>query len=303
MEDWKPRILVLGPGGVKAISMIGFLHTASKSGLLDEVQIFCGVSAGSILALLTVIGYSCNNIINIALKTDLLGDFSSINIIEIFTGLGLLSNESLQNQISKLVKHKYGYVPTLKQLHDLTHKTYVSVAFNVTDNITEYISHMNYPEMSCVTAALLSINIPFLFKKITYRGKTYVDGALGNSFPIDHFDNNQENILGVYIRSGVDSNNPNKDNSDTINNYIIKVIMVTMEEKRNITINKSSKNCRSVGIPVNTFDTTGISLDKNDKLDMVKSGMKKAEEFIKEKRDSYTPLFTSFDYESWKNEK
>src|SRR4029079_16873772 len=62
-----------------------------------------------------------------------------------------------------------------------------------------------------VDATELSSSLPFLFKKIKYRGDFYTDGGLGDNFPIDAIQDIQsKKILGITV-SGVDKPLDNKD--------------------------------------------------------------------------------------------
>ena len=54
----KPKSLILGVGGMKAICKIGYMQVMHDCGLLDDIDKIVGVSASSIIASVFAVGYN-----------------------------------------------------------------------------------------------------------------------------------------------------------------------------------------------------------------------------------------------------
>jgi predicted acylesterase/phospholipase RssA len=276
-----PEVLVLGPGGIKGISFLGFLSILDKHKMLDDVKIYCGVSIGSIICMLKTIGYTYDEILNISVDLDLLSkiDHSFKSLTKNLSSEGLISTEPIRNLLNKLVSDRYGKIPSLKEIYTEKGLTYISTTYNLTDKVTEYLSHKNEPDIDCVSASILSSAIPIVFKKITYKNKQYVDGALGNSFPIDYLDDDKHDILGVYI----DTNPVRSKKDQNMVKYLARCITTPMEERRRSNILKAGRLCQCVGINVNILFSTSFNLSVNEKIELIEAGVKRAEAFLEER--------------------
>ena len=256
-EKWLPRVLVIGPGAIKGLKILGFLSPIEDSGLLEYVDTYCGVSVGSIISLLIVAGYPIREIVKEAATFDIFRDMESISITNIITNRGLISTEGVRNKLINLVIAKLGVVPTLHGLYMQTGKSLVTVTLNATDEKCVIMNPFTHPQISCVDAVLFSMNIPFIFYQLIYQGKTYVDGALANPYPVDYFDDEKTKILGIYIKTLHDNPeirlpdiplpshnqviqriNNEADSALSITTYILKTIQSLMDHRRNHIIGK-----------------------------------------------------------------
>lgn len=194
-----PETLILGPGGAKGFMILGALKVLKEKELLKNVKRFVGISIGSSIALLMVCGYDILDILYESLEIQNIFTDLSINLTKLIIDTtekgGLISNEKIKAFLEKMVKKKFGFIPDLKKLYELTELELVSVALNLSQDRTEYISYKNFPDISCVEAVLLSMNIPLVFQQIKYNNDIYVDGALGDPYPAGMFPNS----LGVII--------------------------------------------------------------------------------------------------------
>src|SRR5688572_17633724 len=227
--DWKPRVIVIGPGGIKGLMILGFLSPLEQSGLLNKVDTYCGVSIGAIISLLMIVGYKIREIIGVASKIDIFKDASLLDVTNMINHKGLMSNEPARQKLIELVLAKLGTIPTLYELYMQTGKSLITTTLNATDELTEYMGPFTHPKTSCIDAVMYSMNIPFIhYQLIDSRGKTYVDGILGNPYPIDYFDNDQENILGIYIKTMYEDINTGL----TTSSYGYKLLEATINQRR-----------------------------------------------------------------------
>lgn len=304
---WVPRVILLGPGGVKGLLILGFLFPLEDSGILDRADVYCGVSVGAMIALLKISGYKVREIVGEAATLDLFKDMSSLAIPNIISQRGLISNGQIKHRLQQLMISKFGSVPTLHGLYMRTGKVFIATTLNTTDERCEMMGPFTHPNVSCVDATMFSMNIPFLFYQLVYQGKVYVDGALGNPYPIDYFDDGATDILGVYLKSDhsgnanrVETGEPRSpqilepvappQEAQSVGMYALKMVESVMEQRRNHLIQISSDRCKHVCLRSTTKDTTGHTVSIEEKGDMLVKGFNRGREFLEQlMTNTYTP--------------
>lgn len=278
-HTWLPRVLVVGPGGVKGLKVLGFLTPLEDAKLLRAVDTYCGVSIGAIICLLLAAGYSIREIVGEAVTLDIFKDISGFNWREAMSHRGVLSNEPVQHRLCNLLVLKFGHVPTLHELYEVTHNSFIAVTYNVTNSICAMMGPQTHPDVSCVDAVLCSMNIPFVFYQLIYQDKTYIDGAFGNPYPVDYFDNGSTDILGIYIK---DPDTAYENPELPVQVYFSKIIHALMERTRNKIIHDSSEHCKHVKIQTHIHDTVGTNMTLENKARMLVDGNNEGREFIQD---------------------
>jgi predicted acylesterase/phospholipase RssA len=315
IQSWYPRVVVLGPGGVKGLLLLGFLFPLEDNGFLDRTDIYCGVSVGALIALLKVSGYKVREIVGEAATLDLFKDVGSLAIPDIISQRGLISNEQIKRRLQQLMISKFGSVPTLHGLYMRTGKMFVSTTLNTTDERCEMMGPFTHPHVSCVDATMFSMNIPFLFYQLVYQGKVYVDGALGNPYPMDYFDDGNTDVLGIYLKSdhsGGASFAPTHppqilepvmqpQEAKSVGMYALKMVESIMEQRRNHIIQMTSDRCKHVCLKSTTKDTTGYTVTIEEKGEMLVAGFNRGREFLDQvANNTYTgppiPAHAQFSY-------
>jgi predicted acylesterase/phospholipase RssA len=279
MALWKPDVLVLGPGGVKGLKILGFLSPLEDSGLLSEVRIYGGVSIGAIISLLIIVGYTIREVVGIATNLDIFKELIEFDFKGVMPNRGFISSEPVRRKLSQLVVDKLGVVPTLHGLYLQTGRTLVTVTLNATDEESVMMSHTTHATVSCIDAVMFSMNIPFIFYQLVHQGKTYVDGALANPYPVDYFDDGQHNILGVYLRQ---SRTLASEGQLSVSSYWHKIVSSLMEQRRTNIINHCSDRCRHVCLETNTTDTMGATLSSDAKVAMIVEGYNQGKSLVKQ---------------------
>lgn len=289
VEQWLPTHLVLGPGGVKSFSILGAMLKLDEIKLLREVKTFIGVSAGSIIQALYVAGYTVREIISEVAGANLFQDIAHIDISKIKSNNGLIPNNAVKDKLNQLFEAKFGFVPTFEELYRLTGLKLVTVTMNLdSQEGVEYMSYETEPGLSVVRAIMLSMNIPFFFYQLNYRDCTYVDGAMGNPYPVDEYDTGDNRILGVYI----ETKNHVKTNS-SISLYWARTIQATMKQMKWRILKNSSSRCKHLELSCKTMDTLGLTTSAEDKANMIFSGIRDATNFIKKLDKPEDDLFLS----------
>ena len=156
--------------------MIGSLK-ALESRLVDVKEI-SGSSAGSILALLLALGLSVDEIFEISLSLNI-PEFVKLRIGSFFNKFGFVDLDPIRNKLVEVC----GCDPTFEEL-DM--KIYVS-AYCLNSSTTEYFSRDTHPKMKVIDAVCMSMAIPLIFACGKYEGKTYVDGATQEQYPMTPF--------------------------------------------------------------------------------------------------------------------
>ena len=278
-KSWFPDVLVLGPGGIKGFLQLGALFVLSGGGYFEQIKTYVGVSVGAIISLLLVANFSVKQIITVACDTNLFQDLSTFNIKDIKNNIGLISNEPIRKKLVNLLTEKWGFVPTFKQLYTITGLKLVTVTLNLDhEDGIEYMSYITEPNLSCVDAVMFSMNIPFLLYKIKYKNCTYVDGGLGNPYPIEPFDNGINNVLGIHIESNYPGKSDNADSNHGI--YFNRVIQSSTRQLKKRILAGASNKCKHIALYTSNLDTTGLTINADIKASMIIEGYKKAKEFI-----------------------
>lgn len=249
--DMTPNILVIGPGGNKGFLYLGSLLYLEEYEYLDLIDTYVGCSVGSIISLLLVIGLKIDDIVKISSNIDLV---KNINLFGITNSYGISNTKHIITKLKEVILQKYEYIPSMLELYNLTNLNLTIVSHNLSKHETEYFDHIKTPNMKCIDCVKLSINIPIIYEKISYNNNIYIDGAMGNPYPINIYDDGLNNIIGLYI----DSNNTNNDKYNNFLSYIYNVISTPMKTMRNMIIKNSSQKC--INIPL-LFDINSTGFD------------------------------------------
>ncbi|AYV86281.1 MAG: patatin-like phospholipase [Solumvirus sp.] len=268
---FKPKVLILGAGGIKGFFELGALFYLEQIKHIKNVNTFIGISIGAVISLLMVCGCEIKEIITHAVDTEIFQDFKNIDMITILNNTGITSNEKIKKKISQIVHSKFGFVPTLSQLYQMTGKTLISVTNNLTLRKAEYFSYLTEPNMSCVDSVMYSINIPGVFHKLCYRDNIYVDGALIDPYPLAIVDDGKTDILGIYIEEVEGVNLKTSSLS-----YLSQALLSPIRELREKSIASASKRCKHIKLKSSVLDTTGFTISAEEKGRMLANGHNEA---------------------------
>lgn len=276
-------VLTLGPGGVKGFLELGMLYRAEKKGLLNGIKEYIGVSVGAIICFFLNIGFTVKEIIYIAIENDMIIDFdiNNPNILKLLNDVrkhfGLFSMVKMEKILVDSVISKYGYIPTMRQLYDITKRKLTIVNYVLSDMKTEYVDCKLQPDVLCVEPVIKSISIPLIFWMSKYDDKVYIDGAFGDPYPILLRDDGVNRILGIYIKTDTESNDK-KYNNPLMYLHDVLHCMFHIATERNLL--EASKNCYNVPVESIATDPIGFSLGIEDKARMISSGIQQAKKYF-----------------------
>jgi NTE family protein len=215
--------LVLAGAGARGLVYIPCIRILEKYNLLKNLKIIIGTSIGSLIGTLYTIGYS-----GVALEKIFLNynpsDTISINedhIMHYFTKCGIENGNGLKKAITIFFKHKnLNKDITFKELYDINNIKLVIVGTNLSTSLVEYFNYEDTPDMSIITAMLISSCIPCYYMPIEYNNNKYTDGGLINNFAFNYINENElNNTIGLYT----DRNNSKINIDKGIINYFIAI--------------------------------------------------------------------------------
>ncbi len=174
-------------GSLGGLSLIGCWRALEEKGLALGIRGFSGSSIGAIMSLLMSVGYSSEELTHLCkyLKYKSLADIQLLGLLD---NMGLETGNKIVELLSGLLSRKVGKPDlTFREHWNITGRYLCITASCVETGQCEYFSINNEPDMSVLHAVRMSIAIPWLITAVTWRGKTYVDGALYDPCPVLQF--------------------------------------------------------------------------------------------------------------------
>jgi predicted acylesterase/phospholipase RssA len=189
--------------GVKNIISLGLLQKYYENGKLNNIISYIGCSSGAIIVTLLSIGYEPKYLLELLLdnKEDLSKIFIEPNSIFEIINEGYVSYDKLNKFIEKPILEKFKFIPTLKELYELTKKDLEIVAFNYTKQHTVYLSHNDkfYENLLITDSIRMSCALPIFFKKVIYKQDLYLDGWMRDKFPLKYIAKKYNKILAINV--------------------------------------------------------------------------------------------------------
>jgi predicted acylesterase/phospholipase RssA len=263
--------LVLAGGGAKGILTLGALQYAFDNLCLNNIKNYIGTSAGAMICFLLCIGYTPIEIIVYICTHHLLERIQHFNILGMINGLGASSFVTIQEELERMTISKIGFLPTLKDIYNRYGKNLICCTYNITLNKTEYISYENNPDLPCIIALKMSSNLPLIFENFLYNGNLYIDGGIGDNFPIDIGDTIGEKVLGILINNNIEIFNNGSSDIDIIE-YIYYLFFIPSMQSIESKINKVSNKCKIVRLSYEKIKFFTFNIESKIKLDMFSIG-------------------------------
>lgn len=195
--------LIFSGGGPSGVAYVGILKalldydTFQKNNLKEIIT----TSVGIIFAILYLLDYNILQIEKLVIEKDLtkLLNDEDIHIDNLLIKYGLFSNIHIGESVSSFIKHKCNKNDlTLKEFHDLSKVILTVKVYNTDLGRTEYLNHINTPNIKLTTLAMMTTAIPYLFQPVKFNDYFYVDGGLKGNFPIEKCQS--EKYLGINIK-------------------------------------------------------------------------------------------------------
>jgi len=297
--------LIFSGGGVKGLAFIGVYKYLEEIDGLRYIDKIIGVSIGSAFAFLVTLGYNYRDIYNVFINIDFSKTHSIINIdfskthsINTECLFNFVDNYGLDNgeKISKILKiflrRKYKVDDiTFNELFEKTNINLNILGTCLTTMSSTWFNLKNSPTMSVITAIKISMALPFIFMPLTIDNKIYVDGGLTNNYPIDSFNNNNKETIGIVITN--DSFKYYK--IDNIIDYMLAVLQTNFVKQDNEKIIKYFDVTIELKIDSNALE---FNITREKKQEFIDLGYEQTKNEI---RNKYSFLLKTNHY-SIKNE-
>lgn len=204
------REIVLSGGGTNSIAIVGSLQALYEKERLVSVERWIGASAGAIIALFMVLGYTPQSLYKLLLNIDYsnLNNANCDNVLSFFDTMGVIDGSKIM-QIVGMALSKKGFTEdtTFCELHSQTKKMLVVAGYNLTKGITESFSTSNTPYMKVLVACRISISVPFLFTPVVHNGHMYLDGCTIEHAPIKFAKQKDKTLVIQCVRQADDTPN------------------------------------------------------------------------------------------------
>lgn len=275
----KKKNLVLSGGSFRGYCYLGifkYIHETYPN-FFESIENIVGVSVGSIFGTLLCLGYNSNDLIKIFFEINET-KFRNINtdsVLNILNTYGLDDGEKLIKLITIFFKSKgFDADITFKQLYDITNKNLIIVGCCINTTEEVHFNYKTYPEMSIIKAIRISTSVPLLFNPVKMDNKFYMDGGMINNFPIEVFEHDLENTLGILLVGEDYYNNE----INTFQNYISGVIRCSMFNN----IKKKMEKYKDIILKIEcTFTIFDLEITKEEKQKLIDLGYDKMCSFIK----------------------
>ncbi len=185
--------LTLEGGGVKGIAYGGAVKVLEEKGVLDEITMFAGASAGSSGAAFLAMRFTAAELaeatVNTPWKDFMDGSANPIfNFNRLFAHFGYYKGDALENHLNKLFEEKTNIKDiTFKQVHE-TFGTWLKIPItNVSQRSITWLDHTSHPELKVAHACRMSSTLPLFYEAQQFEGDWVIDGGLLNNLPARAF--------------------------------------------------------------------------------------------------------------------
>jgi NTE family protein len=284
-----PRQIYLCGGGVNVIAHLGALKVLQAKSYLKNIKGWLGISAGALMALCFVLGFTIEEIEQVYLKFD----FTNVSDIDSAPGWIMNCGMDTGHRLRKLIEavlHIKGYSEaiTFKELYD---KRNISFRVYVTDlNLAKLLcfSAQDTPERSVVDAVRASMSIPYYFQPFIdpVTNHILIDGAVISNYPFFMFSEQEiSETLGIFIDTS-----PSPLEELAVDDILLRPlrIVLAMRSKYEIDLYKD----QTIHIKSGDRNPVNLSISEEGKKVLMESGRIAAVEYFKNKKTKITRRYS-----------
>ena len=214
---------MLSGGGPTLFQTLGILRKLNEVLFweISNVESIYGTSAGSIIAILLVLNFDWQVLLDYFLDRPWheAYDVTANHIFNAYNNKGLFDKDAFIKAFLPLFNAKD--IPiniNLRDFYELTEKHLVFYTFELNKFETIELSHTSHPDLELMDAVHMSSALPIIFSPRCVDGKCYLDGGMFDNYPINYCVKRVENtneILGIHIMSEEESGDTTKNISET----------------------------------------------------------------------------------------
>lgn len=272
----KYKNLVLSGGSIRGISLVGAVKKLVDLNLINlkKLKAVVGTSAGAMLALLIVLGYTIDEIWNIVYFLDM-GKMVNPNVLLFLKKCGVETGQLIYDFFENhlLEKTKISNI-NFQQLYQITNIHLTIVGSCLTTKQAIYYDHINTPNFKVCMALRISIGIPGFFTPIVIGDKKYIDGGVLNNYAMNLFEDRLEETIGVLI------SNEYSTDYEYPEQYFIAVLNLLLHNYYTMSYKRYKNNTVYVTKSPIKLSPINFNIDNHIKIALFKYGIEAVEEFI-----------------------
>lgn len=248
-------VLVLSGGGQGGWGMLGGLSELSDI----SFDVYIGTSVGGLICTLLCIGFEASELFEILKDVELTNNLSLPMFLKQY---GFSNLDCVIKHVKTLIIRKCGFVPSFSQCKQLYDKDLIITGVCLTDRITTYFKWETHPHMNILDALYITCAVPVLFVPIIYLDKVYVDGGLGDDFPINYATHKYgaNEIYGIYLENV-------KFEITCVLTFVLSVVgFLLFNQDKNKLEHIGSTNIHLIRIENNPFELVNIFRNSFDRV-------------------------------------
>jgi predicted patatin/cPLA2 family phospholipase len=224
--------ICISSGGIAGSTMLGMLHFISERfDILKNVKYFAGTSAGSLISLLLIIGYTPMEILTYICSNDISKIFK-FSLDNISNNFGIYDINNFKEYMTKMLLNKIDKIPTFLELYNNTSKIFLCCSYCVTKKSRQYYSYKHTPDLSVLEGVIRSSAIPLILTKYQEEENIYLDGALFDHFPIlkliNTIKSHEENFSNIKIL-GINVVTTKMNHIKSYNDYVNSILNIFID--------------------------------------------------------------------------
>ena len=271
------NVLVLSGGGQAGWEMLGAMSHIQKE--QQSFDAYIGTSVGGVIAALCSVGNHAVELFETLQHVDISNKPSLVRCVEEF---GFCDSQPLMTAVTKMLENTCGPEPTFKTHHERFGVDLVITGVCVTTQQSEYFRWDTHPDMKIMDALRITCAVPILFVPVKHDDRLYVDGALGDNFPIEYalrtYKDTAQRVVGVSVQ-------PARTQSTCFFTYVVNVLRFLVERHQPLPENALSadEKCKVIIVPLEQTVSRMFDLFRNveNKQTMFDQGKESAQKAFK----------------------
>ena len=273
----KYKNIALSGGGIKVLAQYGVLKSLIDNNniVLDEVTGVSGSSGGALLGLFIALKYSIDEINNILTTTNF-GEIVYFDVSVLSKKMGMNNGKKLHDFIENIIIKKCNNRHiNFNELYELTGIHYIITGSCVDTSNIIYYDYKNTPKFKVSTAVRISTCLPLIFTPVLIDGYKYIDGGFINNYPINVFENDLDNTIGILIN--IKSKNQK---SDTLFDYLSAIFNMFFYNYYSSCANKYEENTIVIDDIPDGLSMITFSLNQDTISNLIDIGYKIGSNFL-----------------------
>ena len=271
------NVLVLSGGGQAGWDMLGAMSHIQKE--QQSFDAYIGTSVGGVIAALCSVGNHAVELFETLQHVDISNKPSLVRCVEEF---GFCDSQPLMTAVTKMLEDTCGPEPTFKTHHERFDVDLVITGVCVTTQQTEYFRWDTHPDMKLMDAIRITCAVPILFVPVKHDDRLYVDGALGDNFPLEYalrkYKDTARHVVGVSVQ-------PARTQSTCFFTYVVNVLRFLVDRHQPPLTNTLSADdkCKVTIVPLEQTVARMFDLFRNveNKQTMFDQGKESAQKAFK----------------------